>query len=362
MSQEQHIRKESALLKRGIFSTSDFEAFQKSETVTQLKQFMMICIEAVKGKKISDITVLPDIVKNIVDVMAEMNGWIEEIPPLVQQSRFGNKAFRVWFDRLCDNALSLVERIVGPENMSKCCEVSGYLEDSFGNMQRVDYGTGHETTFFVFLCALYKTLIIKREDLPAVILVAFPAYLKVVRHLQTVYWLEPAGSHGVWCLDDYQLLPFLFGSAQLIDNAELPPSCVTDEAIVEKYSSEYMYLEAIKFINITKTGSFEAHSPLLFNLTKMPSWKKINIHLQRYWAREVLGKFPVMQHLRFGTIFPMTWTPEVDPSRQQLKYVNGPHRNDEENPNATYSCCSHMAVGNQKEFTEIQVVPCRCFA
>ena len=94
----------------------------------------------------------------------------------------------------------------------------------------------------------------------------------------------------------------------------------------------------------------------------MPSWKKINIHLQRYWAREVLGKFPVMQHLRFGTIFPMTWTPEVDPSRQQLKYVNGPHRNDEENPNATYSCCSHMAVGNQKEFTEIQVVPCRCFA
>lgn len=29
--------------------------------MTQLKQFMMICIEAVKGKKISDITVLPDV-------------------------------------------------------------------------------------------------------------------------------------------------------------------------------------------------------------------------------------------------------------------------------------------------------------
>lgn len=110
--------------------------------------------------------------------------------------------------------------------MNKCREASGYLEDSFGNMQRVDYGTGHETTFFAFLCrssfhfssegSLYKTLIIKREELPALILVAFPAYLKVVRHLQTVYWLEPAGSHGVWCLDDYQLLPFLFGSAQLI--------------------------------------------------------------------------------------------------------------------------------------------------
>ena len=31
----------------------------------------------------------------------ELNEWIDEIPPIVQQSRFGNKAFRIWFDRLC---------------------------------------------------------------------------------------------------------------------------------------------------------------------------------------------------------------------------------------------------------------------
>ncbi len=53
-------------------------------------------------------------------------------------------------------------------------------------------------------------------DLSDLVLLAFQKYLSVCRALQRTYVLEPAGSHGVWSLDDYHLLPFLFGSAQLL--------------------------------------------------------------------------------------------------------------------------------------------------
>lgn len=97
-------------------------------------------------------------------------------------------------------------------------EISTYLCESFGNDTRIDYGTGHEMAFAMFLLCLFKIKALKDADTKIVAVKVFNEYLKLARKLQTVYKMEPAGSHGVWSLDDYQFLPFIFGSGQLLSN------------------------------------------------------------------------------------------------------------------------------------------------
>ena len=81
----------------------------------------------------------------------------------------------------------------------------------------MDYGTGHETSFALFLLCL--TLIRFFNPVPEeereIVLRVFVRYMRLCWRLQDVYKLEPAGSHGVWGLDDYSFLGYIFGSGQL---------------------------------------------------------------------------------------------------------------------------------------------------
>ena len=112
----------------------------------------------------------------------------------------------------------------------------------------------------------------------------FSRYIQVMRTLQSTYWLEPAGSHGVWGLDDYHFLPFLFGSAQLRGmysycswdylllmcpspgHKYLRPKSIHDSDVVEEFSKDYIYFACIRFINSVRDRFMSPQSPSVIDV------------------------------------------------------------------------------------------------
>lgn len=189
-----------------------------------------------------------------------------------------------------------------PEN--SVIEISKYFIESWGNRMRVDYGSMNELHFISWLLCLYKIKILSDSDGKALVIKVFNYYILTMRKIQTVYWLEPAGSHGVWGLDDYHFLPFLFGSAQLIDHKYIRPRSIHDNDILETFSKDFMYLDYIRFINSIKTVSLRWHSPMLDDISIVKQWKNVNTGMLKMYKAEVLNKFTTMQHYLFGHLIP----------------------------------------------------------
>lgn len=140
------------------------------------------------------------------------------------------------------------------------------------------------------------------EDYQALVSRVFFKYMELMRKLQLTYSLEPAGSHGVWGLDDYHFLPYIFGSSQLIDHKYMKPKSIHNDDILENFYKEYLYLSCIVFVKKVKRGLFAEHSPMLDDISGVPNWNKVNSGLLKMYKVEVLEKVPIMQHFLFGSI------------------------------------------------------------
>lgn len=153
--------------------------------------------------------------------------------------------------------------------------------------------------------ALFKIGVFEKSDELAVSLKVFNTYLNLARKLQFTYRLEPAGSQGVWSLDDYQFIPFIWGSAQLI-GTNIEPVKFVEQETIEEFRKEFMFISCIDYIQQVKTGHIAEHSNQLWSISAVPSWTKICTGLIKMYQKEVLSKFPVIQHVLFGSIFTLT--------------------------------------------------------
>ncbi|KAK0704160.1 Phosphotyrosyl phosphate activator protein-domain-containing protein [Apiosordaria backusii] len=281
-------------------------------------------------------------------LLGKVEGLMDEAPPVEEDKnrRFGNGGCRVWHGLMRGRIGGWIEDLGvggmvegggegdgGGIKRGVLEEIKGYFLGGWGSESRLDYGTGHELSFLAFLGGLWKLGYFgeegeKRGDGEVereIVLGVVEPYLEVVRKLITTYTLEPAGSHGVWGLDDHSFVPYIFGSAQFTRpiSAMKPeptpvegscpgapkPASVTNRQTVEEYRRTNMYFGAIGFIYDVKKGPFWEHSPMLFDISGIKDgWGKINKGMVKMYRAEVLGKFPVVQHFGFGGL----WRWEVD--------------------------------------------------
>jgi serine/threonine-protein phosphatase 2A activator len=103
----------------------------------------------------------------------------------------------------------------------------------------------------------------------------------------------------VWGLDDSHFLGYIFGSAQLRDQNEVPVSAILHPPL----PPTNLYFLSIMRIHEVKRGPFHEHSSQLYSIaTGVTAWKKVNSGLFKMYEAEVLGKRVVVQHLPLGGI------------------------------------------------------------
>ncbi|TFK63152.1 Phosphotyrosyl phosphatase activator [Pluteus cervinus] len=283
-----------------IRSEADVQSWKHKRSYQDYALFLRRLNEAVVGCSLpwTDDNRSEPISKTIT-MIETLDGWIDEIPPLQTAQRFGNLAFRSWGKRLEERADDLLKALLPTQYHSAIPYIKPYLERSFGSFTRMDYGTGHETAFALFLLCL--TLIRFYQPVPEeernLVLIVFLRYLQLCWRLQDVYRLEPAGSHGVWGLDDSSFLGYIFGSGQLRDQTGIPVSAVLQPSLPDTN----LYFLSIKRIHQVKTGPFHEHSSQLHSIAVgVPNWNKVNTGLFKMYEAEVLGKRVVVQHIPLG--------------------------------------------------------------
>ncbi|KAL5611810.1 hypothetical protein BROUX41_000615 [Berkeleyomyces rouxiae] len=296
---------------RRILSDTDLKLFLASPTSSLIQAWIFGLTDAVAGVPRPAATA-GDV--NLSKPMAQIMSILEELEEIRQKtvphhgtgSRFGNVEFRDFVDET-EKQLMRWHKDLGLEKEEAITEVSAYLMNSFGHRLRLDYGSGHELNFMIWLLCLYELRVFDKSDFKSVVFSVFSRYLALMQNLQMSFYLEPAGSHGVWGLDDYQFLPFLFGASQLIDHPYIGPKAIHSDLTLEEHGNEYMYLSQVSFVNSIKTvKGLRWHSPMLDDISAAKSWSKIEGGMRRMFMAEVLGKLPVMQHFLFGSLIPAT--------------------------------------------------------
>ncbi|KAI6163516.1 Phosphotyrosyl phosphatase activator [Pisolithus thermaeus] len=270
--------------RKRILSNLQLTSFQSSNTYNAIGTHIDNSVTRVK---LTDQVSISPGVKAILGILDKVEEAVKHTPAMDNKaSRFGNLAFKSFYD--------IQDTVMLPVSIPW-----NWLSPSLH--ATLPYFPGDATAEVSAIC-LERVGVLSESDHIALVVRAF--WRRVMRIFQSTYWLEPAGPHGVWGLDDYHFLPFLFGSAQLRGHKYVRPKAIHDNEVVDELANDYMYFACIEVI----------------------TREKVNTGMIKMYKAEVLDKLPVMQHFLFGSIFPYEGPPP--PSETGNERRHGGHVHD----------------------------------
>lgn len=215
----------------------------------------------------------------IMPILLEIQTIIQGTTLSDEPTRYANKAM-----------VDVIEKIeaLEPENM--------YLAESFGNKIRMDYGTGHELNFLLYLYEKMKKgeeEVETIEDVAKDIDIEFILdniwfYMGLVQSYIHKFNVEPAGAKGCWSLNDFSLLGIVFGSSV---NELKEKNYKEFSEVYNKYKDMWQNAMAcinknVKFVDMLEKTANSG-----------------NIYFYKMYIEDVLEKHVVTQHFIFSKYF-----------------------------------------------------------
>ena len=153
--------------RKRIITAAQLAAFAESPTHATLVAFVRSLNDACRGRKLTAERAKSTAVTALLTVLDRVAALVEATPAVDNGgSRFGNPAFRTFYDALAESAPAWHRELLSlPE--AAVPELCGYFVEAWGNRQRIDYGSGMGERAVVrraltdselnFVCWLYAT-------------------------------------------------------------------------------------------------------------------------------------------------------------------------------------------------------------
>ncbi|XP_034489475.1 serine/threonine-protein phosphatase 2A activator [Drosophila innubila] len=210
-----------------------------------------------------------------------------------------HRAFRHWLLQVQEKVFSILEQQVKP-HCKHINELAQYLTRAFGSLKNYDYGPGNELMFLFYLCGLFKSGILQSVDTVAAALLLYQRYLDLVRRIILFYRLS-AHNFDNNIIDNRNVLPYLWGCAQLCHEAPFTPPQWEMPEIMVAHRRDYMLLSSLDYLQKTmQDAPLGVHSYQLWCVLSLSNWPDAYSGLMRTFLKNILNDFYIVQDLIFS--------------------------------------------------------------